>query len=814
MAKKAKQVSNGYQEVVRFTLGVFFLIMIFVLLKIAKDLFGDEFSQFFSWWFTILALGIVFMPLSMKLFKGFNNLGWLFSKVLGIAVTGWLVWYLSSLHILKFTRTSCLVVVGISLVLNAALLVFDKKKKQLVQINGSHLTAIVLSEVVFLLVFIIWMYLKAFKPEAYGTTEKLMDFGFMKAMSKSDYMPPEDLWLAGKDLNYYYVGQFMATYLSKLSNVTVEYGYNLMLMVVAAFGFSLPASIVLNVSRDRVKDYGKSETSVFGLFPYIAGTLSGLAVCFSGNFHYVLYAKFIPWLRVMLGIDDMAESLGYTFSNYWFPNATRYIGYDPDVPDKTIHEFPLYSFVLGDLHAHVVNIIFVLTVVAVLYAYLQNRKSKLDEARMKGIFVTSATPVNGKKTILGIPDFWNEIFDPCIIVTGFLIGLFHTTNFWDFPIYFVVAGAIILFSNATIYNFSWLTVKLTACHAVAVIVIAKLACLPFTISFNQISTGIGLCDMRTPLYQLAILWGIPITVLAVYVVTGIRNLREDGIYSDKSGKRPGRDVGLYRTIGGMPVSDLFIVTIGLCAFGLVLLPEVIYVKDIYAGAHKRANTMFKLTYQSFILFGMMMGYVIPKFIFFARKKGRRAFAIVMGVLLFMTMGYFFNSTKAWFGDYSNPENYKGINAGEYLSAVNLEDYNATNWINENIEGRPVMLEANGDSYTDYCRVSVRTGLPTILGWKTHEWLWQSDSLGDMPAIVSERTEDVLAIYTSGDKAEVSALLEQYNVEYIYVGSLEREKFEEAGGVQHELLQSLGTVIYPSDFSSLNSDSTTYIIKLK
>ena len=69
-------------------------------------------------------------------------------------------------------------------------------------------------------------------------------------------------------------------------------------------------------------------------------------------------------------------------------------------------------------------------------------------------------------------------------------------------------------------------------------------------------------------------------------------------------------------------SDLFVITIGLCAFGLVLIPEILYIEDIYSGDYKRANTMFKLTYQAFIMFGISFGYLFPRLICFGRTKGQ------------------------------------------------------------------------------------------------------------------------------------------------------------------------------------------------
>lgn len=801
----AKKQDEDYESL---ALCAFSLVLCIVSLVTAHKLFGEEFRLFAGWWFTIFVLGSVFMPLSIVVFGKFSDCGWMFSKVIAIAVTGWMVWYLSSLKILKFTRTGCFVIIAVCLILNIVLLVF-KSKDIGSNLSLNTLAHILLAEGVFIALFVLWMYIKGFNPKAYGTTEKLMDFGFMEAMFKSEYMPPEDMWLAGENLNYYYVGQFLATYITKVAGCGVEYGYNFMLMMIAAMGFSLPASIVYNVSRDSWKDSKKADSHFFSLFPYFAAGLAGIAVSFISNMHYVIYAKFIPWLRTMLGLNELAEKAGYSFPGYWFPNATRYIGYNPETEDKTIHEFPLYSYVLGDLHAHVINIIFVLTVVAVLYAYLQFRKKKMDLARTNGVLGVYIN--KSDRNVFGIPDFYAELFNPCILLTGFFIGLFHTTNFWDFPIYFVVAGAVILFSNCVIYDFSKRTLILTAFHAAVVLIIAKLTCLPFTINFNQISTSIMPCVNRTPLYQLAILWGLPLTVTFVFLGILIRNQIDDGVFQKDKKATVGRNSGLFRFIGNLEIPDLFILVLGLCAFGLVLIPEIIYVKDIYSGAYKRANTMFKLTYQSFILFGMTMGYVLAKLVFYAKKKKRFWFAVICIVLVLMNTGYFGNSTKAWFGNWTeSEEGYKSLNAGDYLKDVNVDDYNATNWINDNIEGRPVMLEANGDSYTDYCRVSVRTGLPTLLGWRTHEWLWQSDATGELPAIVEQRTDDVQTIYSSYDINAIRNLIKKYNIEYIYVGSLEREKF---GDVNEELLISLGDVVYPADFNASECRETTYIIKL-
>ena len=142
----------------------------------------------------------------------------------------------------------------------------------------------------------------------------------------------------------------------------MELTYNLMRTFVAGLAFAMPFSLVYQMMSDRMKGLQKSEKVIKGL-PFAAGFTAGTAVSIAGNMHYVIYAQIIPLIEKLTGKE---------VSSYWFPDATRYIGYNPyREEDRTIHEFPCYSFVLGDLHAHVVNIMFVLLVIALLYVWLR-----------------------------------------------------------------------------------------------------------------------------------------------------------------------------------------------------------------------------------------------------------------------------------------------------------------------------------------------------------------------------------------------------------------------------------------------------------
>ncbi len=767
------------------------LIIAVALTFSAILLLKQDFLPFMKWWMTILLLGLFFLPFTKILFSQFHDNGYLFSKVIGIAVSGYFMWLFSSIRLMKFSQNSCLFVVLICLIANVVIFLKNKKENEHTKITllQKKMSSMVTEELLFFAVFLIWIYIRGFKPEAYGT-EKFMDYGFMTSMMRSDYMPPQDFWFSGTNLNYYYIGQFMATFLTKLSFVSVNFGYNLMLMTLAAFSFVLPYCLVYNITDHYFKE--RFITSRKG--PVFAGILSAAGVSIAGNMHFPLYYWIVPLVHKLMGNEG-------EYPKYWFPNSTRYIGYDPETADKTIHEFPSYSFVLGDLHAHVINIIFVLTLLALLFAWLLYRKHRTKH-HMALIIKDNSQLVK-------------ELYNPYIILIGFFIGLFHTTNYWDFPIYYVVSGAIILFSNAVVYRFKLQTIWITALQGLIIMAVAKLIALPFTLNFDQIATDIYLTLDHTSFYQLFILWGLPSILILGLLLELIIDLRtklkiekekaKEEMSLESNPRKLVKHNKFQRFFMNLSMADLFVLTIGLCAMGLVLIPEIVYVKDIYSGDYKRANTMFKLTYQAFIMFGIATGFIFVKFLKNKKSHWQRIFAGITLLLFLSSIWYTKVAVFAWYGNIFNQKSFKGLNAAAYIETQIPDDYLATEWLNENTQGMPVVLEANGDSYTDYERVSVITGLPTVVGWYVHEWLWKgSDQL------VDDRALDVLTIYSSTDKEEVMELIDKYRIEYIYVGKLEYEKYEH---LNHNLIKSLGKVVFISPSSS-DKEYETYIVHIE
>ena len=716
-----------------------------LLAGVAYWLLGSDFFTFLTWWEILFLLGLVFMPVTSRMFQGFDDNGWMFSKVLAVAVCGYVQWLLACLKITPFTGITCVILTIICCL--GSLLYGIKCKNRLPDSLPWKQTALVYrEEILFFLVFLFWTYLAGFHPAAHGT-EKYMDFGFMQAMMRSTTLPAQDMWYSGKPFNYYYGGQYLAVFLTKLTGTNVEITYNLMRTMVAAFAFLLPFSLVRQMLKDKLRS-GRKWALDFG------GILAGMAVSMSGNLHYIIYGIILRLLKIK--------------TDYWFPSSTRYIGFDPAVTgDETIHEFPSYSFVLGDLHAHVINVFLVLTVLGILYSWMKINSGKSWSQREIGLL-------------------------------GLLLGMFLFSNTWDFMIYYVVICGTLLFGNLKRYSagsFISQALKWSVVQWVELLVAAFLASLPFHLTFENVMVqGIGIVKIHTAFYQFCVLWAFPLLVCVPFVI-GI--LRSIGMFPEKK---------FRNFFNGINYPDLYGLVLVLCAIGLIFIPEFVYVRDIYEKTAPRANTMFKLTYQAYIMFGIMMAYILVSFTVTRIKrcsgadstiicKGllkcpRRQFltGIIAILLLISTCGYLGNAITHWFEEFPKRSAYQTLNATNYLETAIPDDAAAIRWLNDNVTGQPVVLEASGDSYQDYDnRVSAMTGLPTVLGWYVHEWLWRNNLEEE-----NQRKEDVQTIYTSSDAEQVKTLIEKYHISYLLIGSCEYEKY---GEINSGFLASLGKVVF-------------------
>ncbi len=750
------------------------LLFSIVIVFVHQNMDMISFNVAISWYFYLLIFTLVGFPLSYLLFRKFYDRGYVFAKVLGFLVPSYLMWCGASLHIFKFTYLNALLcVIAFGIISYLYLIITKMKKKNIdsfVSDISSKVKVFYRLEIIFLILFLLVAYVKGFNPDA-NSTEKYMDYGFMAVMSNTDYFPSMDMWLAGESINYYYFGHYILTFIAKVTRIDVSFGYNL--SIVTLFVITLFESYIIGFNLVK-KSTGNNCLSYFG------GIISSLGVNIAGNFHYVIFNLIYPMIYTIFHLP---------YNGYSFWDSTRYIGYNPDTVDKVIHEFPNFSYILGDLHSHVIDIFLVLLLLGLLLSYLFNEVKNDERIKASTIGIVS---LNG-------------------IMLGLIIGMMKMTNFWDYPIYLVVIILFFFFHYLAKYQTIKDALLMLLYQVLLIICLSQLFTLPFTMSFVKIASKIAISPYHTIFYQLLVLWGIPSLAVLYYF-----------IYTIKKNWPIKIDKFLIRNyVEKLKLSDFFILIIGFCAIGLVITPEFLYVVDIFYDSIPRFNTVFKFTYQSFILFGLCYGYIIVM-LFKSKKMINQHLAKILIAVFLLTCCYCYTAVEQWFGDITNPENYKTLDATAFLEretlnyddALTADNLAIINYLNEEADKNAIIIEAKGDSYSSDNQISTFTGLATVLGWSGHEWLWRSkNSNFDYPEILTNREDDITVFYSVDDVETLINLIDRYSISYIVIGYTERKKYgDEFLKLKNEdALLSLGDVVVETNING--SLEPTYLIKV-
>ncbi len=724
------------------------------------------------WWGTLFLFGAAAFPLTSMLFGRWFDRGYLFSKAVGMALVTWIVFALGMAHIAPFTNVTVYVAIGVVFLAGTV----GHNIKKLRMPDRALFGAIIVEELFFLVALLFWSWVKAHEPSIRGL-EKFMDYGFMNSILHSRYFPPADMWYPPLPINYYYFGHLVTAILTKLSGLELGYTFNLMLAAIFAFCLTMSFSIgyQLSLMRHQVMGGLKRGGRFSALF---AGTLTAFLVTMAGNMQ-TIYAftqgytgdNVKPFWQLAWPIKDLFSRLPEGIDRYWYANATRFIPY-------TIHEFPSYSFVVSDVHGHVLSIPFVLLAIALLIVYFADLRDPFTKI------------VSRTKTML-----WRGPLTSYFLgFYGFLVGVLLMTNALDGPVYLGLFVILLL----VLYPGDWTDPSYWRKWGIRVGIVALAAgitSLPFLAHFKSFVNGLAVdCPpallsnthigpilfegvekcQKSPLWMMWLLWGFfwfcggTFILKRIWGVTSIRDVR---IVWDKKFTQIEKVLIIFFVFSVL----------------LIIFPEFFYFKDIYP-MHFRSNTMFKLGYQAFMLYAVLSAYVIMEAIHTVRTNFvSKLFLILLIPQLFLVSIYPIFSVRSYFGQLRT---YDGVWGLGWLSHEYPDNYAAMSWLNTRFEAESapsVILEADGDSYTDYNQFSVFTGSPTVVGWAVHEWLWRGTY-----DVVSPRRDDVRKIYESPDKTLTENLLHAYHVRYIIVGTLERQKFS---NIQEPKLDAIGKKVF-------------------
>ena len=485
------------------------------------------------WWGVLFLMGTAVFPILFMLFKRLPDRGVAFAKMTGLLLVSYLFWILSSLGFLDNNTGSILL--AETAVLALSFWAYQQQKVELRQWVAHNWRHILLTELVFLALFGLWVWVRSQNP-AISATEKPMDFAFLNAAGRSETYPPLDPWLSGFAISYYYFGYVMTSIITRLAVVPEAIGFNLSIAwLVAGTGtgaFGLVYNLVMVGRREQELELEGKSGKRGRRAAVLLGLVAAVALPIAGNQEILLemmYANrigsdaFWTWLDVRdlnSAMPQGALTPRYESSNWWWWRSSRPIneytlagqsveGLEPIV------EFPGFSFVLGDMHPHVMALPFAFLSIAVaLMWWLEGEKVASGSPQSPVLSPQSLIP-NPQSLIPNLPLY---------LFTALVLGGLSFLNTWDVLIHLFVVLMAFLLGQWQWRGWDRQLLPQTIALAFLLVIPAILLYLPFYMGFRSQAGAPYLLPMLlrpTRLPQFLIIFGMPLWVITILLV-GIR----------------------------------------------------------------------------------------------------------------------------------------------------------------------------------------------------------------------------------------------------------------------------------------------------
>jgi YYY domain-containing protein len=832
---------------------------------------------FLGWYVAVSLAGWIAFPIAYRLFSFLPDRGFAFSKPLGLLLAGYLFWLLASLGFLRNDNSGLLLAVALLIVAQ----VFWLKKAGLDDVRrwlAGQKKFVLAVELIFLLAFAAWAVVRAYNPAIQGT-EKPMEFMLINSILRSPSLPPADAWLAGYSISYYYFGYFMVAALSRLTAVPAAVSFNLGLAVIFGLAATAATGLVANM-LSLVKSTRSASRPAPGdhlLSALLPGLLGCLLVLLVGNYYGALelvhdnggladlqvpaiYYDFgaAPDLSKVQSLQQMTRqpgvragmvnlwswldlkqlgpaaptppggSLQTSLPNWFFSARTLHDRNLIGVETEAIDEVPAFSFLLGDLHPHVLALPFDILALALAFQWLL-------AGMQQGQALAAGTKTAPAWFQLGLS----------AVVLGGLIFL----NTWDFPVYWFLTVLAWISGLGPVLGFKRLAGlwRQLAPVPIFLLLASALLYLPFLFAFQSQAGGIA-SNLAYPsrLQQELVMFGPVWIAAAVFLVVLLRragrsisqrialgtaaglllaltaldlllsasSLLGAGdtasanfyplLLSQAAGlllQRRLVDIptailaalmvgytvsfiyGLTRPKAAEPanngdkphtVADHFpglpavVLAMAMILTGALLLigPEYLFLRDDF---NSRMNTMFKLYFQTWILWGLAAAFGTGYLLSVLHGGRRLVFSLGTALVLLPGLVYLYGGLLSKTNNFSSAPTLDGM---AYFTQVYPNDWAAIQWLEQNTTGSPVILEGSQGAYWGEgpsSRFAMATGLPTLMGWVNHENQWRGTGFDQ----VKGRSNEIKTIYQTSDWKTAAALLDKYQVSYVIVSSWEK-----------------------------------------
>jgi YYY domain-containing protein len=612
-------------------------------------------------------------------------------------------------------------------------------------------------------------------------------------------MPPYDPWFAGGYLNYYYFGQFIVASLIRLTGTEPQVAYNLAVPLLFALAAAAAFSIVFNLAELTQRARGLAPFLTRS--PVFAGLAAVVLVMVAGNIDGL-----VQLVQYNVGPDAGAvPRFGFDF---W--RSSRMMVRDS--PGNEITEFPFFTFLFADLHPHLIAMPFALLAFGLalsLFVRAGQRRPRLET--------------------------WGVV-----AVLGVTIGALWIINTWDFPTALLLAALLITGGELLYGRDRPVRALLAAVGKLIVVVVAGyVVFLPFHRSFELSNNGVETSLTRTEVWRYLAIHSVFLMAVLGWLAFEWHNARRTGkrtlLELSRGAGADGYLLAGLAVLAGATVIALAASGYGTVAFATTAAALVtVTAALVLAAARERAayvlpvvtatlvalllgaavdiwtvkldigrqNTVFKFYFHAWTLFGLSSAYLLwlmgvnGKLSLRRMSLPRGLWLAGLAVLLVGVMVYPVLGTRDRLADRFDTT-WQSLDGMEYMRLAGhfengkllslRHDYDAIRWLQENVDGSPVIIEGLTDLYHWGNRVSVYTGLPSVIGWDWH----QRQQRVSYAYAVTQRRDEVNRFFTDGSVLEAVRTLDRYGVRYVYVGQLEKVTYPADGLAKFEQMAAEG-----------------------